>query len=51
MYIVDHAVERVKKAIDKFSEVIDGVPTHDKLTLVHSEIEELHSIASQLDRI
>lgn len=46
-----HAVERVKKAIDKFSDVIDGVPTHDKLTLVHSEIEELHSIAAQLDRI
>jgi len=27
------------------------MPTQDKLTLVHSEIEELNSIAAQLDRI
>ena len=51
MYPITHTVERIKKVIEKYSEVIDVLPTADKITLVHTELEEITQIANQLDRI
>lgn len=51
MYLFHNLVDKIKKSIEKYAEVIDTVPTNDKFTLVHSELQELHAIAAQLDRI
>jgi hypothetical protein len=51
VYICFYSVDRIKKDIEKYNTVIDLVPINDKLTLVHSEIEELHATATQLNQI
>lgn len=51
MYLCLKEVDRIKKDIEKYHTVIDSVPLNDKLTLVHSEIEELHAMATQLTQI
>jgi hypothetical protein len=51
MYHPFKIVDRIKKDIEKYHIVIDSVPLNDKLTLVHSEIEELNAIAIQLTQI
>lgn len=51
MYQSLYLVDRIKKDIEKYHTVIDSVPLNDKLTLVHSEIEDLHGIATQLTQI
>lgn len=51
MYIYCKQVEKIKKVIEKYDPVIDTLPTTEKLTLVHAELEELSQVAAQLDRI
>lgn len=51
MYFSNYEVEKIKKVIDKYSAVIDVLPTQDKITLLHAELEEISQIAQQLDRI
>lgn len=38
MYLFHNLVDKIKKSIEKYAEVIDTVPTNDKFTLVHSEL-------------
>jgi hypothetical protein len=51
MLVFNYSVKRIKKDIEKYHTVIDVVPKNDKITLVHSEIEELNSLSTQLATI
>lgn len=51
MFTIINIVKRIKKDIEKYHTVIDVVPKSDKITLVHSEIEELNSLSTQLANI
>lgn len=51
MYISTNIVERIKKVFEKHLNVADMVPTQDKITLLHAELEEIQPLAAQLDRI
>ena len=51
MYLSADQVERIKKVVEKYSNIMDNVPTQDKITLLHAELEDVHQIGAQLDRI
>ena len=51
MYFFTNLVERIKKAFEKYQNAVDTIPTPEKITLLHAELEDIHQLASQLDRI